>query len=132
MRTDYNLKVTRKVKGVKAATSLKDTNTTPEVRYVKGPKGSDEYKDWYNLPPDKVGAAVQQVIERIDLNNYEERNRYMRYARLYGNYEALGWSALSAANRTDSTNNKPTLNVGLLFVESVRLAALSALHPSAS
>ena len=111
-RQDFNVKITKKRASSKGyATSLRETNTTPETRQLKGQGTSDEYKSWYALPPEKVGAAVSMVIERIDTNNYEERNRFMRYARLYGNYEALGWSALSAANRTDSTNNKPTFNV---------------------
>ena len=116
---DYAVKLAPKRSKTKYATSLRETNVVPESRYKNLNGNSDEWKDWWLMPSDKVGGAVAQVVDRIDVNNYEERNRFMRYARLYGNYEALGWSQLSSANRSDTTSNKPVYNIIQSSVDTV-------------
>jgi hypothetical protein len=68
-------------------------------------------QNWYMLPEEKIAGAIQQVVQRIDDNNYDLRERFMRYARLYGNYESLGWVSLSGANRAEQTNNRPVFNI---------------------
>ena len=119
-RRDFTLKTTKTATKSKAGTSLHETNVEPERRYrdLSG-RDADAWKDWWNLPPEKIGGAIAQLVDRIDTNNYEERNRFMRYARLYGNYEALGWAGLSAANRSDQSNNKPVFNIVQSSVDTV-------------
>ena len=46
---------------------------------------SNDAKNWYEQPEDKIGGAIQQLVQRVDDNNYDFRERFMRYARLYGN-----------------------------------------------
>lgn len=118
-RKNYNIRLIPTSSNKKYATSLRDTNSKAESRYLSKNKLSDEWKNWYDLPEDKIGGAVAQVVDRIEVNNYEERNRFMRYARLYGNYEALGWSQLAAANRSDTTSNKPVYNIIQSSVDTV-------------
>jgi hypothetical protein len=86
--------------------------TNVRKRNVSGTRTlSDEMQYWWEQPTDKIGGAIAQVVQRIDDINYEYRDRFMRYARLYGNYEALGWANLSNVNRTDQSNNRPVYNI---------------------
>ena len=80
---------------------------------------SNDAKNWWLLPTDKIGGAIQQLCQRVDDNNYDFRERFMRYARLYGNYESLGWMALSGANRSEQTNNRPVYNIIQSCVDTV-------------
>lgn len=86
-------------------------NTATRSVKLGNSKAYDEYKAWYDLPKDSIAGAINQLIQRIEENNYDERQRFMRYARLYGNSEAMGWANLSNVNRSESTNNRPVRNV---------------------
>jgi hypothetical protein len=100
-----------KQKQVKLKLPAKDMSKARK-RQVSGAQAlSNDDKNWYDLPTDRIGGAIMQIVARIDENNYDLRERFMRYARLYGNYEALGWVSLSGANRTEQTNNRPVFNV---------------------
>lgn len=80
---------------------------------------SDDMLHWWEQPTEKIGGAIAQLVQRIDDNNYELRERFMRYARLYGNYEALGWANLSNVNRSEQSNNRPVYNIIQSCVDTV-------------
>jgi hypothetical protein len=112
MPENYTAKVTSKKTGkTKYATSIKDTDAKPERRFRSLNGSAEDYQDWWTLPDDRVGGAIAQLVDRIDDNNYQQRNDFMRYARLYGNYEALGWSGLTPGGGANSTGNRPVYNI---------------------
>lgn len=80
---------------------------------------SDDILRWWDQPEEKIGGAISSLVQRIDDNNYELRERFMRYARLYGNYEALGWANLSNVNRSEQSNNRPVFNIIQSCVDTV-------------
>jgi hypothetical protein len=118
-KPDFTARIVKRSAAPKMATSLRETNAKPEVRYRALGGNSDEWRNWWDLPTEKIGGALAQLVDRIDTNNYEERNRFLRYARLYGNYESLGWASMSAMNRQDQSNNRPVYNVIQSSVDTV-------------
>lgn len=90
----------------------------PEKRY-RGTRDPDAYQNWYDLDQDKVGPALQDLVKRIDLANTEIVERHMRYARMYGNYEALGWSMAAASGFSQQSGNKPVFNIVQSCVDTV-------------
>lgn len=107
------------VKIKQAKKSKEELKNTRTVSISGGNTLTREDKNWYALPTEKIGGAIQQVVQRIDDNNYDLRERFMRYARLYGNYESLGWVSLSGANRSEQTNNRPVFNIIQSSVDTV-------------
>lgn len=71
-----------------------------------------EEKNWWDAEDRDVGSAVTNVVGRIDQTNAGYRERMMRFARMYGNYEALGITqSFNSGNSTTQTNNIPTYNI---------------------
>lgn len=67
--------------------------------------------EWWLQPEDKIAGVIAQLITRMDQNNVDYRQQHMRYARMYGNYEALGVSNLNYSNISQQTNNLPIYNI---------------------
>ena len=80
-------------------------------RAVSGvPHVAEDQKVWWELPEDKIAGAIEQLINQIDNNNLDLREKAMRNARLYGDYESLGWNT-PGYDGTDWSNNYPVYNV---------------------
>lgn len=80
---------------------------------------TDNIMQWWNQPTDQIAGVIAGLVQRIDQNNVEYRERFMRYARLYGNYEALGFSNLTSTNTFQQTNNLPVYNIIQSSVDTV-------------
>lgn len=82
-------------------------------RSVSGvPVFSDASRHWYDLPEDKIAGAIHQLVIEIDRNNNDIKQDFERYARMYGNYENLGFNnAGYDAFTYDGSTNLPTYNV---------------------
>lgn len=72
---------------------------------------SDDMRQWWDKPEDQIAGCIASLVHRIDRNNVEYRERFMRFARLYGNYEALGFANLTSTNTFQNTNNLPVYNI---------------------
>jgi hypothetical protein len=90
-----------------------DKGREPRVRKLTGlGRLTKAEKNWWNEPADKVGAAVKNLVARIDQTNAGYRQRMMRYARMYGSYENLGLTNSFNYNYSNTqTNNLPTYNI---------------------
>lgn len=79
-------------------------------RAVTGLQGYTEgIYEWWNQPKEALGNVIASLVQRIDQNNFDLRDRWLRYAQMYGNVETMGFSNLN--NRFDRTNNVPVFNV---------------------
>jgi hypothetical protein len=107
------------IQQVKLKKPKKDMKNARTRKVSGSPNLSDDLLHWYNLPEYDIANGIQSLIQRIDDNNYELRERFMRYARLYGNYEALGWANLSNVNRSEQSNNRPVYNIIQSCVDTV-------------
>src|ERR1039458_4562655 len=74
-----------------------------EVSGVKTVSNSD--KHWYDLPEEKIAGAIEQIVNQIDNNNQDLREQFMRNARMYGTYEALGLNNLGFDGIDSGSNN---------------------------
>jgi hypothetical protein len=82
----------------------------PAVKLANAAKAKkDGIKSWWLFPEKELGAAVQEVVWRIDMQNNEKRNSWITYARLYGNNDAMGWTVQNPFSQ--QLDNKPSLNV---------------------
>ena len=99
------------VKNVKLTKSKRDMKNARTRQVGATSYLSKDEQNWYLQDEHKLADSVMAVVQRIDDNNYDLRERFMRYARLYGNYESLGWVSLSGANRAEQTNNRPVYNI---------------------
>lgn len=112
------------IKQVKLKSPKRDPKVVKQNTRTRDVSGSrtaltSDMTTWYDQPTETIGGVISQLVQRIDDNNYEQRERFMRYARLYGNYEALGWANLSNVNRSEQSNNRPVYNIIQSSVDTV-------------
>lgn len=91
--------------------SSADKKNARSIKFSGVNSFTSEMREWYNQPEADIAACISQLIQKIDSNNVQYRDRMMRYARLYGNYEVLGMANLSASDTFRQTNNLPVFNV---------------------
>lgn len=80
---------------------------------------TDEMQNWWTQPEHSIANCIASLVQRIDDNNYDQREQHMRFARMYGNYEALGYSNLGSAMRSEQTSNRPVYNIIQSCVDTV-------------
>ena len=90
--------------------TIKKTGKEKKIKITGVNRLDDSVMRWWDLSEDEIAGAIAQLVVRIDQNNVDYRELFMRYARLYGNYEALGFNNLSNSG-AQRTNNFPVYNV---------------------
>jgi hypothetical protein len=80
---------------------------------------SDDMTHWWDQDESNIANCIAGLVQRIDDNNYNEREQFMRFARMYGNYEALGYSNITSATRSEQTSNRPVYNIIQSCVDTV-------------
>lgn len=80
---------------------------------------TDAMTHWWEQDEHNIANCIASLVQRIDDNNYDLREQFMRFARMYGNTEALGYSTLNTAMRGEQTSNRPVYNIIQSCVDTV-------------
>jgi hypothetical protein len=101
--------------------NLSSKGREPRTRKLTGVTGvSRAERNWWELPTDKVGGAIRNLVNRIDQTNAGYRQRMMRFARMYGSYENLGLTnSFNYSVSNTQTNNLPTYNIVQSMVDTL-------------
>lgn len=114
-------KASGKITEVKTAANVTNTaeymGSKPTVIKAYGSKHDN--KRWWLEDPDKLHQSVESVVSTIESAQSHKRINYLRFARLYGNYEALGYPMLGRATNSQEGTNKVTLNVIQSVIDAV-------------
>jgi hypothetical protein len=97
-----------------------DSIHNKDVKHIKPAKANqpeDDYKWWFKDELE-IGNAIGQVVSRIEAQNSQRRTSFVRFAHMYGNYEALGWQNLQFQTNQNSSNNKIRLNLIQSIIDS--------------
>lgn len=84
------------------------------VKRIKSPNKKDPSKnnDWWKEPKETIASAIQGVVARIENDQAGRAASFVRFARMYGNVEALGWAqTANLSANSEFTNNRMRLNV---------------------
>src|ERR1017187_3359441 len=74
--------------------------------------GKAENLKWWLAEEDNIANSVTSIVTRIENSQMSRRQNFVKFARFYGNWEALGWTSNSMLDRNNqSTNNHLRLNV---------------------
>ena len=108
-------KTVKKIEQGKTSTdSVMSSQTASDIKKIKSPNKKDPMntKSWWLEPKDKIANSVQGIVSRIEATQTGRSASFVRFARMYGNLEALGWAHVSnLANNSEVTNNRMRLNV---------------------
>ena len=101
-------------------TSVFNNVGKPEKRIAPNKKNynPEEANKWWLQDEKHIANAIGQVVARIENANGQRRTNFVRFAHLYGNYEALGWQNLQFLGNNNTTNNKIRLNLIQSIVDS--------------
>ena len=85
----------------------------PVKRVGPNQKNMDARDDlrWWNKPEEKIASCIGDIVARIETANGQRRTNFVRFAHLYGNYEALGWQNIQLQSNSSTSNNKIRVNV---------------------
>jgi hypothetical protein len=111
--------VAKKVKVVEQTNmsekSVMSSQVASKVKKVKSPNQKStaaSKKNWWLEPKDKIAECVQGVVNRIETAQSARYSSFVRFARMYGNSEAMG--LLNSSNLTsnsETSNNRMRLNI---------------------
>lgn len=100
----------------------KDPTKKPNAEKLKSSglrRLSDESRNWWELDEDKIGPALQQIVETIDNNNNIVREKFVVNAQMYGNYDSMGINSWGYDAIDAGVNNYPVYNVVQSAVDTV-------------
>lgn len=86
-----------------------------DKKVVKAYKQNTPNKRWWIESPEHIHVAVKNAIDIIEMSQTARRLLNIRFARLYGNYDAIGFSA-SSLNRAnaDGLNASNPIRVNII------------------
>jgi hypothetical protein len=98
--------------GFKSGKDLMFSGDATEYRQSATGKAKEgDIYTWWTQPTAQVGALLEMVIDKIASIQSPRRKNFFRFARLYGNPEALGWGSMNSAMQRQSSGNLPVYNV---------------------
>lgn len=91
---------------------------TTDKKVVKSYKENTSNKRWWLETPEKLHVSIDAAITTIEMAQTARRLLNIRFARLYGNYDAVGFSA-SALNRSNADGLNASNPIRLNLIQSV-------------
>ncbi len=91
---------------------------TKEKKIVKAYKDNYPNKRWWLEDAEKIHTAVANTIQLIEMSQTARRLLNIRFARLYGNYDAIGFSA-SSLNRANADGLNASNPIRINIIQSV-------------
>ncbi len=99
-----------------AAQFLGDSNNR---KIIKAYSAKNDVKRWWLEDADKLHSSVDSTVTAIENAQTHRRLLYLRYARLYGNYEAMGYAAIGRGANSQDSSNKVVLNIIQSVIDAV-------------
>ncbi len=123
------LKIKKEVKASGKVTKVKqDKSVSGSAEYladsdnrkvIKAYQTKNDVKHWWLADSDKLHANVEATVTAIENAQTSRRLNYLRFSRLYGNYEAMGYPVLGKGPNSQESNNKVVLNIIQSVVDAV-------------
>ena len=79
-----------------------------------GNKEEMEWRTWWKCDEQKIGAATETIISKIEMEQSLRYTSFINWARLYGNWEAMSWGANVLNNTNQDLNNDSPLRLNLI------------------
>jgi hypothetical protein len=104
--------------GYTAKISDQDPDRKEIIKHKSKLQRSD--RQWWLASDTAIAGAQDSIIGRIENANTSRRRNMIKFARMYGNWEALGWSASTFMSRTkEQSSNAIRLNVNQSVIDAV-------------
>ena len=88
-------------------------------KVIKAYSNKNDIKHWWLTDADKLHNTVDDTVMTIENAQTHKRLLNLRYARLYGNYEALGYTAIGRSANSQESSNKIVLNIVQSVIDAV-------------
>lgn len=87
-----------------------------ERRRIAAPGKKEElsWKKWWLCDEDKIGAATETVVIKIEMEQNLRFTSFINWCRLYGNWEAMSWGSNVLNNTNQDLSNESPLRLNLI------------------
>jgi hypothetical protein len=117
VRASGKVTKSKQEKAVTSAAEYLGDSTNRKV--IKAYSSKNDVKRWWLEDSDKLHASVDATVQAIENAQTHRRLLYLRFARLYGNYEAMGYPSIGRGAQSQESSNKVVLNIIQSVIDAV-------------
>jgi hypothetical protein len=112
-------KITKTEQPETISTAAEFLGSSDKRKVIKAYYASHDIKNWWLEGPDQLHKTVEPRVTSIETAQSRRRLTYLRFSRMYGNYEALGFTSIGQGANSQESSNKVVVNVLQSVIDAV-------------
>src|SRR6185369_311483 len=117
VRASGKVTKSKQEKAVTSAAEYLGDSTNRKV--IKAYSSKNDVKRWWLEEAKDLHKSVDATVQAIENAQTHRRLLYLRFARLYGNYEAMGYPNIGRGAQSQESSNKVVLNIIQSVIDAV-------------
>lgn len=109
VRASGKITKTKQEESVSSASEYMGASASRKI--IKAYSVHNDVTRWWLEDSDGLHKSVDATVSAIENAQTQRRLLYLRFARLYGNYEAMGYPAIGRGANSQESSNKVVLNI---------------------
>ncbi len=104
-------KITKTQQPETVTTTAEYMGSADKRKVIKAYNTSHDIRNWWLEKPEDLHKTVEPRVASIEAAQSRRRLVYLRYSRMYGNFESLGFPAIGRGANSQESSNKVVVNV---------------------